>query len=73
MKDELTEARLKLARLEGAAKRLLDALGCPVDGRKGPDATLDALREAAEAAVVGKKSASRLRTTDHRPQTEWKF
>ncbi len=73
VKDELTEVRLRLARMEGAAKRLLDALGCSVDGRKGPDATLDALRAAAEAAVEGKKSVSRLRTTDHRPQTEWKF
>jgi hypothetical protein len=48
--------RLRLARLEGAAKRLLDALGCPVDGRKGPDATLGGLRAAAEAR--GDKAAS---------------
>lgn len=51
MSDEVKALRLKVARMEGAAKRLLDALGCPVDGRKGPDATLDALREAADAEL----------------------
>ncbi len=55
MNEELKELRLKVARMEGAAKRLLDALGCSVDGRKGPDATLDAIREAAEAAVKKSK------------------
>jgi hypothetical protein len=41
--------RVALARMEGAAKRLLDALGCPVDGRRGPEATVEALRAAADA------------------------
>jgi len=67
VKNEITEVRLKLARMEGAAKRLLDALGCPVDGRKGPNATLDALRDAAEAAAVGKKSE----ISSQKP--EWEF
>ncbi len=46
--------RLRLARLEGAAKRLLDVLGHPADGSKGPDATLEALRAAAERSESGK-------------------
>ncbi len=53
--------------MEGAAKRLLEALGSPVDGSKGPDATLDAVREAAEAALVGKKSE----VSSQKP--EWEF
>lgn len=60
--------------MEGAAKRLMEALGCPVDGRKGPDATLDALREAAGVVVRGQESGVRSQqTADCRPQTEWKF
>ena len=43
--------RLRLARLEGAAKRLLDVLGHPADSSKGPEATLEALRAAANAEM----------------------
>ena len=49
MTKEVTELRLQVARLEGAAKRLLDVLGCPADGSKGPEATVEALRAAADA------------------------
>lgn len=48
-----------MARLEGAAKRLLDMLGCPVDGRKGPDATLEALRKAAEVVAARVRNGER--------------
>ena len=49
LNEDVKALGLYLARLEGAAKRLLDALGCPADGRNGPEATLDALRAAADA------------------------
>ena len=51
MNEEVKRLRLHVARLEGAAKRLLDVLGCPADGRKGPEGTLEALREAADAQL----------------------
>ncbi len=47
--------RLRLARLEGAAKRLLDVLGHPADSSKEPDATLEALRAAADDAETAEK------------------
>ncbi len=50
MNGEVKELRLRVARLEGAAKRLLDGLGWPADGRQGPEATVEALRAAADAA-----------------------
>ncbi len=49
--------RFRLARIEGAAKRLLDVLGWSADSRQGPEATVEALRSAADAvgkAVSGK-------------------
>jgi hypothetical protein len=51
---EVKELRLRVAKLEGAAKRLLDVLGFPVDGSKGPEATLEALRVAAGRSESGK-------------------
>ncbi len=54
--------RLMLARLEGAAKRLLDVLGHSADSSKGPDATLEALRAAADdvgKAGSGKREAAK--------------
>ncbi len=61
--------RVAVARLEGAAKRLLDALGCPVDGRKGPEATLEALRAAADARC-DKAASSGMKRGDG---GTWKF
>ncbi len=57
MNGEVKELRLRVARLEGAAKRLLDVLGFPVDGSKGPEATLEALRVAADD--VGKAGSGK--------------
>jgi hypothetical protein len=65
---EVRELRLTVARLEGAAKRLLELLGRPVDARKGKDATLDELRAAAEALAVGKTGSG---ISGHR--VDWDF
>ena len=42
--------------MEGAARRLLDVLGCPADGSKGPEATLDALQTATDMQVAAKNA-----------------
>lgn len=77
MTRELTELRLHVARLEGAAKRLLDVLGRPVDGRKGGDATLEALRAAADAEAQGRSegrgSGGAERGGRWVPGTGWEF
>lgn len=48
------ETRLYVARLEGAAKRLLDALGMPVDNRDGADCVINGLTSAAEKLASSK-------------------
>jgi hypothetical protein len=75
MNEEVKELRLTVARLEGAAKRLLDVLGRPVEGRNGRNATLDGLRAAADAEATVRPSPE---TTDCRRETgdrrsEWAF
>ncbi len=65
LNKDVKALRLHVARLEGAAKRLLDLLGFPADGRKGPDATLEALREAADAVVKNSEARSQ--------KPEWEF
>lgn len=66
LNEDIKALRLYVARLEGAAKRLLDLLGCPADGRDGPEATVDALRAAADAVVAKNPAASS-------QQPEWEF
>ena len=73
LNKDVEALRLHVARLEGAAKRLLDLLGCPADGRKGPEGTLEALREAADTVVVKKSEVRRQQTAGCRPEIEWKF
>jgi hypothetical protein len=75
MNEEVKELRLTVARLEGAAKRLLDVLGHPADGCNGAGATLEALRAAADAEAAVRP---RPETTDCRRETgdrksEWAF
>ena len=77
MNADVKELRMAVARLEGAARRLLDVLGRPVDGRKGPEATLEALRDAA-AAEAGRRPegrGARVEGTCGRwvPGTGWEF
>lgn len=48
MTENESELRQYIARLEGAAKRLLDAIGAPADNKDGADAVIKALRSAAD-------------------------
>lgn len=59
--EELKNLRHRFARLEGAARRIMDALGKPVDGRDGTDSTADAISDYADNLV------------NNKPEQSWKF